>query len=548
MAGPVLIEINGVVGVCSGAGIANGTATVTEAGTTQYHGTKTIHVTSPGIFYITLPPSVSGYLYINSVRWNLAEGTVNTINTISYTGTGKLVIYVPKVLPETVLVDSILGSAIDTMSFKVRDTSNSLVIPEGVDIVAYWGTTNEIIFGGLISSVDASIEGRTRVYEVKAQDYTVLLDTTIVYASYIANYTYGGLTGAKAIIADLFETKVVGGANIYSEIEARTYVEDPHVSMTAIKLENVTLREALSTIASYTQNNYYVDYEKHLHFYYFTSANYTAAYPLSDVPDYATNYGYRNIHWKRDATQLRNSFLLIGAQFYSEIMTYILANDGVQTTLSLKDGCGVSPNQIVGNKLLAPMPGHTQISVWTNTGDYATDLSPVWEALTVGVDGSDTLTSYDVLFNQIQQKLVFKVAPPSWSHNSVMIGCTYLYNTSDGRQVAGSLTKYGRYFTKRVSLSDPNTANGYTSIFQSLEREYAYALSKITLTVDDKCGPNNSTRLKVGQVVGVTNAALGLAAANDKFLIHRKLSKIAGGTLMTYDLELRNWFTNTIGG
>jgi hypothetical protein len=177
------------------------------------------------------------------------------------------------------VVDQVLGTPIDTATVRIYDKNRTITIPEGKDVTITRTETNTVIFGGLTSFVDSWTEGVSRWWEVKAQDYTYLLDTTYVYASYA-----GGTYSDKEIILDLFNNRVVGDTVKYSEIEAATYVQERIASMAAIFFNYVTLREAMQMICNFSGNNFYVDGDKYLHYFYL-GEEMTNTFSLVDVPD-----------------------------------------------------------------------------------------------------------------------------------------------------------------------------------------------------------------------------------------------------------------------
>lgn len=439
-------------------------------------------------------------------------------------------------------IDSILGQTIDTATLKIYDKTNAIALPEQADVVITRTDTGERIFGGLSSIPIGWTEGASRWWQLSCQDYTTLLDSTIVFASYPSGFTYDGLVGDKAVIANLFEMAVVGiggGTAPASEINARTYVEQGLTSMAALFFQYTTLREALQTITSYTGRNYYVDYDLKLHYYY--KMNEPASFSLSSSADGVSSLSYRSLKWQRDGTSIRNLYMAFGANLFSSLQTYILPNSGGSTAITL----GVTA--LGRNVILAAPAGEDFIKVYKNTG---TDLSPVWTQLTVGLENLDSLTDKDVLHNPTEQRLTFAVAPPNFT-NSVKIEAVFAFIGGQPDADIGSITKYGRVFAKRIVAGDANSAAALNAKVQNYKKQFAYALNKATLTVDDSSFPVGDTRrFKCGQWVNLTNDILSQGFTNPPlqakgFIIHRMTTKILGGDLLSYELELRDWFTDS---
>ena len=92
-----------------------------------------------------------------------------------------------------------------------------------------------------------------------------------------------------------------------SDINSTTYVSQLETAMPALVLDGMTLREALDAICSVTGGRYYVDESKNLH--YFAAESNAAAWSLSDSPDGATSYGYRNFRRARSSVAWKLSGL-----------------------------------------------------------------------------------------------------------------------------------------------------------------------------------------------------------------------------------------------
>lgn len=436
---------------------------------------------------------------------------------------------VPSIEQASFSIETVIGATVDTAKLRIYDKAANLAIQEEVDVIIQDSASNRI-FGGLSSMVDGWVEGRSRWWDVSCQDYTILLDTTIVLASYPAGYTYDGLSGDQAIIANLFEQAVVGltGGSSASEIEARTYVGQALSGTAAMTFNYVTLREAMATICGYTGWNYYVDYEKHLHYYF--REDVAAPYNLSSSPNGSTTLGYRNLKWKRDGTSIRNFYLMFGVNLFSDAQTYIFPGDGSKTVFLL----GIT--ELERNVILAGPEGYQTIRVYTNTG---TDGTPIWTEATVGLEGADAAGSKDCLHNPAQQVLTFTTAPPNLANSVKVIG-RYLFNAAQANTDNNSINKYGRAFARRLVAADTNSAAALNNKLISYRTQFAFALNKCTLKVDEATFPGTS-RFQVGQWVNLYNEILGI---NKGFLISRITTNVIGGSYKDYNLELRDWFTD----
>jgi len=443
---------------------------------------------------------------------------------------------VPSIQESTIRIESILGRTLGSAKMTIHDKYANLPVNELSDVVIYRRDTGERIFGGLCSIPTGWTEGRSRWWELNCQQYTTLLETTLVFNSYPSGFTYDGLTGDKAIIAHLFERSVVGlggGEGLASEINARTYVQQALTSMAAMFFFYTSLLEAMVTISNYSGWNFRVDHYKRLHYYLRESA--PATFNLSSEPDGVTTIGYHGLKWKRDGTYVRNAYLMFGANLFSSPQEYILPSNGADEVLTL----GIYDIGI--NVALAAPPGFRTIRVFKNTG---TDETPVWAEQVVGIDYIDTIPPKQVLHSPIGQTLRFGTAPPNLT-SSVRIIALIPFTGGQPDSDAASILKYGRLFSKRLVASDANSVAALRAKLSSYKQQFAYAVEMCTLKVNDSDFPVGSTaRFEVGQFVYLTNSILGIL--NKGYVVHRVTTTVLGGQLRQYDLELRSWFTEVI--
>ena len=286
---------------------------------------------------------------------------------------------------DSLLVESIVGQVVDTCEFTVYDRESEVVIPAMSELVItrlYPGvpTMSEPdpgpeegpkLFAGYISSITGRPEARSRYWDVGAQDYTLLLDRSLVIQSYPADFRYDGLAGDRAIIAAAFEQHTVGlfGSSVSSPIAVRTYVQQGLLSLAQQEFRYSTLREVTSQLAQYVGFDFYVDYDKELHYYYRESEE--APYELSDQTTVLAHevgrtgkriLRYRDAEWERDGTRLVNTFALFGDRLLSDAQTLVMAGTGSETEFDL------SFDTIRLNFPLLPEPGESTVRVDVNTG------------------------------------------------------------------------------------------------------------------------------------------------------------------------------------
>lgn len=512
-------------------------------------------------------------------------------------------VHIPQIVEDSLSIESIVGQVVDTCDFTVFDKFSNITIPTMSDIVITRldTTVPTLIFAGLAAYITGTPEGFSRYWEVSGQDYTIMLDRSLVIQSYTAGYQYAGLIGDQAILAAAFEKDVVGphGTRASSEIKARRFVELGLSSLSQQDFRYSTLREVVAQLAQYVGYDFYVDYDRELHYYY-RETN-PAPYILTDGPASASSINYRGLSWKRDGTRIVNTFALFGDKLLADNQVAILTTNGTTVEFDL------SFAQIRTNFPLVPEPGERTIRVevnansnrifsgsthtgaddsrsfsnsnanyllddieigdtiinerddswgtitsieptviyailqtgttnsW-NTGDIA--RIPIWTPIRVSGDIFAEGETFDALHDALGKKLTFHIAP---SADLYGLRLRYSYNFVGGQidTELPSYDRYGRVFARRVIASDVNSAQGIVQKMAYLREQYANALQVATMKVDDDSFPNNNfARFEAGQWVRFVNNILGV---DKSMLIHRVTTNILGGELVEYELEIRDW-------
>jgi hypothetical protein len=461
----------------------------------------------------------------------MSAPVILTIGGVSY----------PSVQQENFQISTIQGQTVSTLTGTIYDKNSHLAIPgELTDVIVTRSDTGARIFGGLLSTNTGRIEGLSRYWDINAQSYTILLNKIIFRNDYNTGYVnpdHPTYPGDLAVLANLFEKSVVSRNGIGfapSEIiVSPTYCQSGLSTIGALQFVYTYAQEAVSQLATYVGFNYYVDYNKYLHYYGYTTI--PAPFNLSDTPNGTTTLSYRGLTRKVDASRIINCYMVYGMSLPSNIQTSYLGNDGTQTVLST----GGLPGSQFG---LGAPPGQTQILVWVNTG---TQASPVWAAKTVGVAGLNSLSSFNCLFDAVANSLTFAVAPPNIavpsSNISGAVQLQYIYTYVGGQPfwVANSITQYGREFWQRIIASDANSMAGLSVNLQNLERQFSSPLEVLNLSVSDDDFPvGNTNRFNVGQYLLLQNSILGISGG---YWIHSITTTVLGGQLKEYKMELRNY-------
>ena len=513
---------------------------------------------------------------------------------------------IPEAVEKSVRIESIVGQIVDTCDLSIYDRHRTITIPAMRDLIITRNDTGARIFGGLIADVSAEVEGFTRTWHIGAQDYTILLDRSLVIQSYPPAFVYDGLIGDKAIIANAFEENIVGayGTRTNVDIGARTHVQQGLRALSHQQFRYATLREVLAQLSQYEGFEFYVDYDKELHYFYRESI--TAPYTLSDAPASASNINYRELKWRRDGTRVVNTFALFGDKLVSDAQAYVLPADGAtrdfdlsfetirinypllpepgqntmridlnananrsltanthnggdgRATLTVTTGAfindGVEQGDIVINSTDGSWGAVRSVSATTitasleggarnrwNDGDVA--VVPTWRALDVSNDALQPEAG-DVYHDTLGKTLLFDTPPPQ---NAYAIRLRFTHNFVAGQISSdlGSINRYGRVFARRVVAADVNSAAGIVNKMAHLQEQYADALEVATMRVDDTMFPTgDNRRFEPGQWVRFSNSILDVR--NRDMLIHRVTTRVLGGQHIEYELELRDWEVDII--
>ena len=442
---------------------------------------------------------------------------------------------------------SVMGQTIPTMKGMLYDKNCDLAIPPlESEVIINDGFTGSRLWGGLLSMRTGTTENISRYWEIQAQGWAILLQRTLAYNSYPPGYTYTSnlgqaLKGDLAILANLFEKSIVGeGGSQNTPYEIVIYYPYCQQGTTLLSTNDFIyayLQEAVQYFTGLVGFNYHVDENKFLHYYYIP--NNPATFALSS-PDYGTTYKglpvvpYHNFKWKVDGTRLINNFLVFGASVTSGTQIAYLAGDGAKLILNTSI---VSPNYPISGP-----PGSYTLQVSVNTG---TSLSPVWTPQIVGITGFDTLGVYSAgaggvvqcMFDGASQLLTFASAPPNFT-NAVKIQYVFTYQGGQPWANHASIVQYGKTFSRRIVAGDATSAANVQSQVNHLDQQFSQPVQILTLSVADSDFPSgNYNRFQVGQLVPFHNKTQGIT---DNFYIHSITTKVLGGEIRNYDLELRS--------
>jgi len=295
----------------------------------------------------------------------------------------------------------ILTSQIDTLQFDINILESDTWKPEvGQEIEVTIDTVKE--FAGYILEVQKSVRGKDFItYRVICEDYTGEMDRQRVVKAYSKQTV-------NDIIADI-NTDYLSGFTLNN-------VNCP-ITIDYIAFNYEQPSKCLQMLADAVNYEWYVDYNKDIHFFSKFSKN--APFGLSDD---SGNYIYNSLIIKEDTSQLKNVVYVRGGEYEADERTETYVSDGQQTTVNLSYKYSSKPT--------VSIDGATQ---------------------SVGVDGLDDFTSHDVLWNFNGKYLFLEEVATSGIHFD-MTG-TPLFPVLALVYDENSVQKYGEFVDRIIDKS-----------------------------------------------------------------------------------------------
>ena len=396
---------------------------------------------------------------------------------------------------ETIKYQSVLTKQFDICTFKLFNVPNTVSLVNWQTVVIM--DISSKIFAGVITQIQP--EESAVIYDINyyvtCVDYSKLLETVVVQATKYANKT------DAYIINDLFTTYL-------PEIDASTYVSELD-TLTSVTLGRKLLKDALNFICGLTGADWYVDYDKKLH--YFKSEDISAGFSFSDSPDLATTYPYYNLVKIDDGSGIFNVVEVIGGNYRSPDETIYLPGTGKSTRIMLPF------------KYQAPT-GQTSIQVWRNDG---TEGTPVWTAMTVKAGYVSTLAGANDVLYYFQEAVLEQTA--NWPNlpNAVKLTGQYEIPLRTRVRDQASIDLFGREI--HSVYTDSSIVDKTVAQLKGKQLLIESSLGLQTYTWNcEKRG------LRSGMTVGLKNTAMGI---DTRYLIQKVSYEIgiAGAVIVTVE-------------
>ena len=262
---------------------------------------------------------------------------------------------------QTLIIDDILTQEVNTCSFTFDDLGSGNKPEIGNEIIIMYKQTSistpTIIFAGkIMEPPELRVSVQKYIYEIQCSDYTQDL--------------------MKRQVADTYENMSAGDiikdiVNNYAPELGTFHVQDG-IEIEYIQFNYVYPNECIIQLAELIGYDWYVDYERNIHF--FSRTTNEAPYELKED---GTGGEYRDLFINVDKSQLINSQTVRGGYEFSDLYTQERVADGTQVSFNLD------------------YEAFTPISVYVDTGGgYA--------AKTLAVDNIVT-TGYDFVYNEAEK-------------------------------------------------------------------------------------------------------------------------------------------------
>lgn len=220
------------------------------------------------------------------------------------------------ILNETLVIEDNLNDKQNTCSFSMMNLSGN-GIPETDDEITITLDDGTKLFGGYVLSVKiAKQQSGAAIAQITCIDYVWLLDRNLVSKSYT------DMTDAE-IINDIINTYCAG-----ADITTTNVVEG--VTIDQITFNYIQVSQALRRIADLTGRNWYIDYNKDIH--YFPLTTNPAPFNITN-----SNNEYIDLQITKDGSQIKNRVYVRGGTKLSDTTEFSRKGDGSTRKIILPD-------------------------------------------------------------------------------------------------------------------------------------------------------------------------------------------------------------------
>jgi len=384
-------------------------------------------------------------------------------------------------------INNIITRQIDRLQFNITKTLNGTILNYkptiGHEVIIENNSVK--IFGGIITRTSQSLDSYGILnFTLECEDFTRFLDHRL------AVQTYSNMT-VNDIIADL-NTEYLTGFTL-NNVDATKVID--HIAFNYIPVS-----KALQKLADLINFDWFVDYDKDIHF----KAKDSTPAPF-EINDSNASYITNSLKIIKDNSQVKNVIFVRGGQFIGSTLTSEIVADGSQTIFPI---------------------GY----------EFSTGISATLSAnpLSIGVENLVDPNDYDVVWN-FQEK-VFK------------------FKELDKPSVGAVLKIVGSpYYPVRLKVRDVNSIASFSSA-EGSTGEYEYLIIDTTIktregarerataelesykdTLSEGSFQTYTDGLKAGQVIRINSTAHDI---DEEFVINRVTTKMWTSKEMMYTVNL----------
>lgn len=220
------------------------------------------------------------------------------------------------ILNQTLVIEDVLNDKQNTCSFALVDLSGNGIPSEDQEIIIT-GIDGVKLFAGYIVKIDIAKKGMGMVTAyIECVDYVRLFDRNLVHKSYTA------MTDS-AIIEDIVSTYCSG-------LDITTDNVTTGVTINQISFNYVQPSQALRRICDLTGRNWFIDYDKDIH--YFPTTTDVSPFNID-----SSNNEYSSLKITKNSTQIKNRIYVRGGTELSDPTTYSVKGDGIATKFPIPD-------------------------------------------------------------------------------------------------------------------------------------------------------------------------------------------------------------------
>ena len=371
------------------------------------------------------------------------------------------------VIARSLYVRGQVGADTTLASFELRDPDLSLG-PGGWDVVTI-DVDGARVFGGFvvdreISAVDGVGESR---WAIECKDWSLLLDTVVVDKRYSA-FEEAGTWYAWSdlgVLQDLFETYLPGeGFDVSTHVTSQSAV-------TELAFDEVSLREALNTLAAVVQADWYIAPDMSLYWFDPASPG-NAVFDVDAVtPDWSTRFPPLRGSLRRSVDELGivNDVRVLGGYYETRGEVAVLDIAAGQSTYAV-------PKKIKDVTQIRVNDG----SEWLSGGGPNVRLGYVGRD-TLIEDGGEAWFLVDMTTSAV--KIDASILATLSGGDTLEVMYTSLTRYEATAEDAASIATYGRRFHRTYFDESINTSVGPGAFADAVLAEYAFGRETVRFTV-----------------------------------------------------------------